>query len=70
MPLDPARLGAAIHAKILSLMGVTAQDDAQLLSFSNAIAQAVVTEITGNAQVSTTGSDPQGGTVTSTGTVS
>jgi hypothetical protein len=35
-----------------------------------AFAAAIVPEITGNAVVTATGADPQGGTVTSTGTVS
>jgi hypothetical protein len=34
------------------------------------LASAIVSHITSNAVVSTTGADPQGGTVTSTGTVS
>lgn len=51
MALDQSRLGTAIHDKILSLMGATATNDAQLLAFANAIAQAVVTELTTNAIV-------------------
>jgi hypothetical protein len=47
----------------------TAQN-AIIQALADGIAQAFVAEVTSNGVVSTTGADPQGGTVTSTGTVS
>lgn len=64
MALDGDRLGDAIQAALDALPGTDRAENFR------AIGQAIVAEITGHGVVTATGVDPQGGTVTSTGTVS
>lgn len=68
MALTQASLATKIQTEIISQFGA-ASDASILLKFANAIAKAVVDEIKNNAVVNTTGADPQGGSVTSTGTI-
>lgn len=49
MALSSSRLGTAIKNALASLMDVG--DEAKLLAVSNAIASAIITEITANAEV-------------------
>ena len=69
MALTQGSLAAKIIAELENQFGAAA-DSATLSKFANAVAKAVVDEIQANAVVTTTGADPQGGTVNSTGTVS
>jgi len=68
MPMTTAGMSAAIKASFISIKGAPA-DMTQLQEFCDALADALVPYIQSNALVNTTGADPQGGTVTSTGTV-
>lgn len=72
MPLDPSRLAAAFKANLLA-DGATGADDSTgaLTAMCNALAAAIVAEITVNAVVVATllVAPPGGGPVTGTGTV-
>lgn len=69
MAMSNTALSALIKNKIESKMG-TPPIEAKLQDFCDALAEAIVEHITGNAVVTAAGADPQGGTVSSTGTVS
>ena len=73
MPLNATRLGAAIKSLMLADAANTkAQDNAALTAVCNAIASAVIAEITANAMVFPLllVAPPGGGPVTGTGTIS
>jgi hypothetical protein len=69
MALTQSSLATKIQTEIVAQFGAPA-DSSILNKFCQAIAKAVVDEIQSNAVVNTTGADPQGGSVSSTGTVS
>jgi hypothetical protein len=71
MPLDHSRLAAAIRANMLADESIGAVDAEPLTAMCNAIASAVITEITGNAVVVPTllVAPSGGGPVTGTGAV-
>lgn len=68
MPMTGAGLSAAIKSAIEGERGVP-DDDATLQKMCDALGEAIVTYIQGNAVVAAAGADPQGGIVHSTGTV-
>lgn len=69
MPISEASLSARIVSAMTSEKGAPA-DPSKLQEFANAVAKAVVEEITQNAVVTTTvtGSSASGGPVTGAGT--
>ncbi len=71
MPLSQSGLSSAIKSEIQNLYG-TADDDATLQKFADALAKAIVDHITANALVTVTVTGVQNGpgTAPGTGTVS
>lgn len=69
MAMDGDVLGALIKSKIIAEVGGPPTFDAELTDFCNALGEAIVEHIQTHAVVTTSGADPQGGTVNSTGTV-
>ena len=67
--MTDAGMSAAIKSAIEGKRGPPTTDQ-ELQDFCDALGMAIVEYIKSNAEVSTTGVDPQGGTVSSTGTVS
>jgi hypothetical protein len=68
--MNDTRLGDAIVARLMALNGdIDGTEEARLKTFWRAIADEIISEIQSFGVVNTTGADPQGGTVTSTGTV-
>ena len=74
MSLDKDRLGTAIWTTIKAQESnspaISPAQDAAGLALWKSIAKEIIDEITGHAVVDSSGADPQGGSVTSTGTVS
>jgi hypothetical protein len=69
MAMTPAALKTLIKTNLEAAFGAPA-DPSMEDKFADALSQAIVTFLTTNAVVNATGVDPQGGTVTSTGTLS
>lgn len=71
MPLNQSRLSAAIRANLLADEDSKVVDNEALTTFCNAVASAIITEITANAVVISVSfvTGPSGGPVTGTGSV-
>ena len=62
-------LSAMIKSQMIFHLGAPS-DDAALQKFCDAMGEAIVSYLSANAQVTASGIDPQGGSVSSTGTIS
>jgi tRNA A37 threonylcarbamoyltransferase TsaD len=69
MAMSASGLKAAIIASMTSTIGAPA-DGSKQAQFAEALATAIVTYLVANAEIAATGVDPQGGSVSSVGTLS